>query len=100
MIRRPPRSTLFPYTTLFRSLRLHFHRLRDRQVCSRDACRAGAAVGQQNGRGHVWTPVTLLYRIPSFSFKKKKKWRHNNQPFYSLCRDVTVSYRVTHILTT
>src|SRR3712207_8418520 len=23
MIRRPPRSTLFPYTTLFRSLRFH-----------------------------------------------------------------------------
>src|SRR2546422_4176910 len=32
MIRRPPRSTLFPYTTLFRSLQLaelrqHFHRV-------------------------------------------------------------------------
>src|SRR5256885_3749843 len=26
MIRRPPRSTLFPYTTLFRSLREHEHR--------------------------------------------------------------------------
>src|SRR3712207_6872626 len=28
MIRRPPRSTLFPYTTLFRSLRtvIHHHR--------------------------------------------------------------------------
>src|SRR5260221_7555224 len=25
MIRRPPRSTLFPYTTLFRSLRVQFH---------------------------------------------------------------------------
>src|SRR5258708_25648212 len=25
MIRRPPRSTLFPYTTLFRSLRLLFY---------------------------------------------------------------------------
>src|SRR3712207_8371301 len=25
MIRRPPRSTLFPYTTLFRSLDLTFH---------------------------------------------------------------------------
>src|SRR3989442_11810562 len=25
MIRRPPRSTLFPYTTLFRSLRLPAH---------------------------------------------------------------------------
>src|SRR5687768_17770479 len=25
MIRRPPRSTLFPYTTLFRSVRDHYH---------------------------------------------------------------------------
>src|SRR3989454_12507256 len=29
MIRRPPRSTLFPYTTLFRSLAVHGDRLRD-----------------------------------------------------------------------
>src|SRR2546421_2495043 len=27
MIRRPPRSTLFPYTTLFRSLARHGHEL-------------------------------------------------------------------------
>src|SRR2546422_2012598 len=26
MIRRPPRSTLFPYTTLFRSILFHKHR--------------------------------------------------------------------------
>src|SRR2546426_5785538 len=36
MIRRPPRSTLFPYTTLFRSLRdggdLHVHELLDAQL--------------------------------------------------------------------
>src|SRR3712207_8832109 len=25
MIRRPPRSTLFPYTTLFRSIEVHLH---------------------------------------------------------------------------
>src|SRR3712207_9082810 len=30
MIRRPPRSTLFPYTTLFRSLRHHLDRVRRR----------------------------------------------------------------------
>src|SRR3712207_8284956 len=29
MIRRPPRSTLFPYTTLFRSLRPGLHVARD-----------------------------------------------------------------------
>src|SRR2546430_12565832 len=28
MIRRPPRSTLFPYTTLFRSVRRHRHLVR------------------------------------------------------------------------
>src|SRR2546429_3771924 len=33
MIRRPPRSTLFPYTTLFRSIfRDDLHRLDDRRV--------------------------------------------------------------------
>src|SRR2546430_7240470 len=31
MIRRPPRSTLFPYTTLFRSVRAH--ECRKSQVC-------------------------------------------------------------------
>src|SRR3712207_8183292 len=29
MIRRPPRSTLFPYTTLFRSLLLRVHPVQD-----------------------------------------------------------------------
>src|SRR3712207_7137834 len=28
MIRRPPRSTLFPYTTLFRSPQVHEHQVR------------------------------------------------------------------------
>src|SRR5256886_12835071 len=34
MIRRPPRSTLFPYTTLFRS---HFHVIEARRINSRRA---------------------------------------------------------------
>src|SRR3712207_8929736 len=32
MIRRPPRSTLFPYTTLFRSVRVVNHDARDRDT--------------------------------------------------------------------
>src|SRR3712207_7628637 len=36
MIRRPPRSTLFPYTTLFRSLPVHW-----RAVCS-ESCMHGS----------------------------------------------------------
>src|SRR3712207_7611048 len=38
MIRRPPRSTLFPYTTLFRSERCHVHlstiKYRLRRICA------------------------------------------------------------------
>src|SRR5258708_27557764 len=36
MIRRPPRSTLFPYTTLFRSDRAYRYPLRDETSCSID----------------------------------------------------------------
>src|SRR3989442_5704294 len=32
MIRRPPRSTLFPYTTLFRSILFNKHGIRDRRT--------------------------------------------------------------------
>src|SRR3712207_7413014 len=32
MIRRPPRSTLFPYTTLFRSSLLNGHQIREGKV--------------------------------------------------------------------
>src|SRR2546427_4655759 len=40
MIRRPPRSTLFPYTTLFRSrLDLNLDRNRRRPATSRHHCR-------------------------------------------------------------
>src|SRR2546427_3349937 len=39
MIRRPPRSTLFPYTTLFRS-----------RVCALHLCGAAADPGDPHGR--------------------------------------------------
>src|SRR5256885_8895338 len=41
MIRRPPRSTLFPYTTLFRSLHAHLELL---VAVNREANRAAVAV--------------------------------------------------------
>src|SRR5258707_9654399 len=52
MIRRPPRSTLFPYTTLFRSIG---HLARGRGVEGRGAHRGllAHAHGGQVGRGHA-----------------------------------------------
>src|SRR2546428_9783258 len=56
MIRRPPRSTLFPYTTLFRSLIANcskVKRARFSVVCI-DNCHAGVAQGSVNGQNaHV-----------------------------------------------
>src|SRR3712207_1335354 len=50
MIRRPPRSTLFPYTTLFRSPgRDHDRRRRDRS--DRPGARTPAAAARPDGRG-------------------------------------------------
>src|SRR3712207_9009865 len=43
MIRRPPRSTLFPYTTLFRSRDLRLARRRDHEAALRHRRRARPA---------------------------------------------------------
>src|SRR2546425_7248070 len=45
MIRRPPRSTLFPYTTLFRSVRLD------------DAVHRGHVGGAGRDRRHIHVPA-------------------------------------------
>src|SRR3712207_8648181 len=46
MIRRPPRSTLFPYTTLFRSVSLLDRQINAEQRIA-DAWRVGAAAAQE-----------------------------------------------------
>src|SRR5256885_11078635 len=47
MIRRPPRSTLFPYTTLFRSLPFVAGRAKGRRACVR---RGGGVARRQRQR--------------------------------------------------
>src|SRR5689334_24149231 len=56
MIRRPPRSTLFPYTTLFRSQRAAALRLTededDAEQAIGEALHAGHLEGQRDQRAH------------------------------------------------
>src|SRR2546422_3696861 len=47
MIRRPPRSTLFPYTTLFRSLRRGPARMPGEQAAEHGASGGAVAVGRE-----------------------------------------------------
>src|SRR3712207_8830526 len=58
MIRRPPRSTLFPYTTLFRSARLPLPSLdavTERSRCAQHSVRDGRGRGGWWGRSR-WAP--------------------------------------------
>src|SRR3712207_8119305 len=52
MIRRPPRSTLFPYTTLFRSDRVHVDH-RERQGAPADLALAALAHASAEGDADV-----------------------------------------------
>src|SRR2546425_2353998 len=75
MIRRPPRSTLFPYTTLFRSLR---------QVAAQHAplgrpfdghCRRAAHVPRVSHRSeeHTSELQSLAYLVCRLLLEKKKR---------------------------
>src|SRR5690242_21575915 len=87
MIRRPPRSTLFPYTTLFRSperdrqrdrLDRRNRRLHERRAASpRDRPRVRAAIVSKSSRSEEHTSelqshVNLVCRLLLEKKKKKK----------------------------
>src|SRR2546430_8036756 len=96
MIRRPPRSTLFPYTTLFRSLREDPAEI-DLAVTQR-AEPAGAADPRLEAADRKSTRLNSSHSQISyavFCLKKKKKtsqatmftklgWRHGGHQTYTL----------------
>src|SRR5437764_9155305 len=84
MIRRPPRSTLFPYTTLFRSVCARRGEVdardelvrRERSLSGRDAVPVGGAAGARVVRDRKSTRLNSSHRCISyavFCLKKKKK---------------------------
>src|SRR5436189_2667021 len=77
MIRRPPRSTLFPYTTLFRSFLQRHDRLLPRAAGPRVAP-VGAPRGDPRSEEHtseLQSPMYLVCRL--LLEKKKKKKKHD-----------------------
>src|SRR2546428_7341738 len=97
MIRRPPRSTLFPYTTLFRS-GVAAHRLlcpADLQANHRDVWAAGGLCGLSRAAAHTGDGAgdrkstrlnsshdQISYAV--FCLKKKKK-QHAHTRSWILC---------------
>src|SRR5256885_17222091 len=84
MIRRPPRSTLFPYTTLFRSARSNCASFSERCIASsrwnRTRSSNGAFLDRVRSEEHtseLQSPCNLVCRL--LLEKKKKTTRRNLQ---------------------
>src|SRR5438105_10943453 len=78
MIRRPPRSTLFPYTTLFRSLELVMERrLEDADVKSSFPQRDRRGMRSEEHTSELQSRVDLVCRL--LLEKKKKTTRRTNR---------------------
>src|SRR2546429_2357782 len=75
MIRRPPRSTLFPYTTLFRSCRLP-PSSRRRAARRRRLCGGGPRVSFRSEE-HTSELQSRLHLVCRLLLEKKKKTTHN-----------------------
>src|SRR5256885_11901863 len=87
MIRRPPRSTLFPYTTLFRSMPLKrpsVYQMKSAQIAARTQSStevnklrrpAPAKARSEEHTSELQSPCNLVCRL----LLEKKKKHHNTQ---------------------
>src|SRR2546422_5884864 len=78
MIRRPPRSTLFPYTTLFRSgpatARAHTERRSDKRLrTARGPARRRAVRSRLRSEEHTSELQSRLHLVCRLLLEKKKK---------------------------
>src|SRR2546427_1646991 len=77
MIRRPPRSTLFPYTTLFRSLPSSEFRPRWPVSCLSVFCSSTFSGGKTRSEEHTSELQSQSNLVCRLLLEKKKKINHH-----------------------
>src|SRR2546425_1893839 len=87
MIRRPPRSTLFPYTTLFRSVCRDTQPAQTPRQRERGRCSA-VSVALLRSEEHTSELQSLAYLVCRLLLEKKKKMRNRTST-------ATISVHVT-----
>src|SRR2546425_5250816 len=97
MIRRPPRSTLFPYTTLFRSPPLYRKGQRPRKIAHhrhdiepREFARETPCCRLQRSEEHTSELQSLAYLVCRLLLEKKKTFRPNTPLLRAMTRRTTI----------
>src|SRR2546425_6736654 len=100
MIRRPPRSTLFPYTTLFRSIGERAQITRGieprRQARGVQTHQGAQRVGRRRSEEHTSELQSLAYLVCRLLLEKKKKTsnsrytRESTKCYHKLKRQVNI----------
>src|SRR2546422_3907759 len=97
MIRRPPRSTLFPYTTLFRSPRVlagrsdaGARRTALEVLADQELERAKVALGQVRSEEHTSELQSRLHLVCRLLLEKKKNNITNAPPRHSPSRRASI----------
>src|SRR5256885_7325894 len=100
MIRRPPRSTLFPYTTLFRSLGAGEQHGADHDVCLAQLVEQIVTVGVQQidvgGQDRKSTRLNSSHLVISYAVFCLKKKKTSHHALVILQRHAARDARLTH----
>src|SRR5690242_21399219 len=92
MIRRPPRSTLFPYTTLFRSLTFHL-------AASTEARQARVGGGRQSSSQRIYDAAPTCRREADGEAKRSEEHTSELQSHVNLvCRLLLEKKKEKHII--
>src|SRR5262245_64329201 len=96
MIRRPPRSTLFPYTTLFRSPAWRSSWRRSASSCS---CSVSACSSISRSEEHTSELQSLRHLVCRLLLEKKKKKKQKKRNRHTDIEDgITALHGVLSIL--
>src|ERR1043166_3316352 len=94
MIRRPPRSTLFPYTTLFRSQLRPWRRRRERQDDGSSSLQVGERHDHASKNSTNSRPPQIETIVSTASLSQRRKRSATGRghdcpsdPVYVVCRD-------------
>src|SRR2546422_6805975 len=92
MIRRPPRSTLFPYTTLFRSLLER--RIGKKTGGSRQALPRECRVRSEEHTSELQSRLHLVCRL---LLEKKKKTEHPSHYNLACCDEIILPESLAYV---